>query len=463
LTRASLSPSLQTGKRARPRALGGALLNWIWLGLILGAVVYAALTGRMEAVSTAIFDEAKGAVQLVINLTGVMVLFLGVMNVARDGGLLDAAARLLRPLLQRLFPDVPSDHPAMGAMVMNLASNVLGLGNAATPFGLKAMSELNRLNPHPGVATDSMVLFLAINTSAVTLMAPMGTIGVRAAAGSAAPMAIWIPTLIATLCSTTAAVGAFYLLRGRRRYALRPRAWEGPEPDAAAAPDAPDDATLALFPAEYPPLGSRQWIVVLGTCAALAVGLALEVPRLRAEMPPDEVLETITSHWLTPLLIVGLLLVGFGRRVRVYESMVAGAREGLALAVRIVPFLVAILVAVGMFRASGALDLLVRGLDPLTSLVGFPAEALPMALLRPLSGSGAFGVMAEILETHGPDSFVGLLASTLQGSTETTFYVLVVYCGAAGIRDVRHALPACLIGDLAGAIGATVACHLFFG
>ena len=445
------------------RALGGSLLNWIWLGLILGAVMYAALTGHMEDVSNAIYQEAEGAVHLVIKLTGVMVLFLGVMNVARDGGLLDFVARALRPLLRRLFPSIPADHPAMGAMVMNLATNVLGLGNAATPFGLKAMSELNRLNPHPGVATDSMVLFLAINTSAVTLMAPTGTISVRAAAGSAAPMAIWIPTLIATLCSTAAAVGAFYLLRGRRRYAVRPRTWEAPEPDESALPEAPDDETLAMFGAEHPPVGPRQWIVVLGTCAVLAVGLVLEIPRLRAEMPPDKVLEVIATHWLTPLLIVGLLLVGFARRVHVYESMVAGAREGLALAVRIVPFLVAILVAVGMFRTSGLLELLIRGLNPLTSAVGFPAEALPMALLRPFSGSGAFGVMAEILETHGPDSFVGMLTSTLQGSTETTFYVLTVYCGAAGIRNVRHALPCCLIGDLAGAIGATAACHLFFG
>jgi spore maturation protein SpmA len=455
-------PEPAAGQTRDPCALGGGLLNWIWLGLILGAVVYAALTGRMEAVSEAVFEEAKGAVHFVIGLTGVMVLFLGLMNVARDGGLLDFIARALRPLLRRLFPSIPADHPAMGAMVMNLASNILGLGNAATPFGLKAMVELNRLNPHPGVVTDSMVLFLAINTSAITLMAPMGTVGVRAAAGSAAPMAIWIPTLIATTCSTVAAVSAFYLLRRRRRYAVRPGTWEAPEPDEPASPEAPDDHTLAMFGAERPPLGPWQWIVVLGTCAALAVGLVMEIPRLLERMPPDKVLETITSHWLTPLLIVGLLLVGFARRVRVYESMVSGAREGLEVAVRIVPFLVAILVAVGMFRASGLLELMIRGLDPLTSLLGFPAEALPMALLRPLSGSGAFGVMAETLETHGPDSFIGMLTSTLQGSTETTFYVLTVYCGAAGIRDVRHALPACLIGDLAGAIGATAACHLFF-
>jgi spore maturation protein SpmA len=435
------------------------LLNWIWLGLILVAVVYAAFTGRMEAVSTSIFDEAKGAVQFVIGLTGVMVLFLGLMRVARDGGLLDAVARALRPLLRRLFPDVPEDHPAMGAMVMNLASNVLGLGNAATPFGLKAMVELDKLNPYPGVATNAMVLFLAINTSAVTLMAPTGTVAVRAAAGSAAPMAIWIPTLIATTCSTSAAVGVFYLLRGRRRYAARPLpASAGPAP--TPPPELPDDPPPAAPP---PAPGPLQWLLVGGTAVALAVGLAREIPRLLREHSGGDVLQLVTSHWLTPLLVVALLLVGVAGRVRVYESAVAGAREGLEVAVRIVPYLVAILVAVGMFRASGALDLLIHALTKPAAAIGFPAEALPMALLRPLSGSGAFGVMAEILQTHGPDSFVGLVASTLQGSTETTFYVLTIYCGAAGIRDVRHALPACLAGDLAGFIGATAACHLFFG
>ena len=438
---------------------GAALLNWIWLGLILVAVVHAAFTGRMESVSSAAFEEAKNAVSLVIGLTGGMILFLGLMRVARDGGLLIGVARLLSPLLRRLFPEVPAEHPAMGAMVMNMASNILGLGNAATPFGLKAMTELERLNPNPGVATNAMVLFLAINTSAITLMAPTGTMMVRSAAGSAAPAAIWIPTLIATTCSTIAAVGMFFLLRGRSRYAPRPL------PEAMGAAPAPPVIEIPEPEeiGERKPAGPLRWALVIGTGAALLVGLALEVPRLSAEMPPGDVLRTLSAHWPIPLLIAGLLLVGVAGRVRVYESMVAGAREGLDVAVRIVPYLVAILVAVGMFRASGALTLVIGALEPLTSRVGFPAEALPMALLRPLSGSGAFGVMAEILEAHGPDSFVGMLASTLQGSTETTFYVLTVYCGAAGVRDVRHALPACLTGDLAGAMGATAACHLFFG
>jgi spore maturation protein SpmA len=435
------------------------VLNWIWLGLIWVAVVYAAFNGRMEGVSKAAFDEAIGAVSLVIKLAGPMILFLGLMNVAREGGLLAAVARLLRPLLRRLFPEIPEDHPAMGAMVMNLASNVLGLGNAATPFGLKAMVELERLNRVPGVASNAMVLFLAINATSVTLMAPTGTIAVRAAAGSAAPTAIWIPTLIATLASTLTAVLVVFWLRDSARYRVRAPA-EAPAHDTPAA--APDDASLEV-PPEGVPMGTPQRLIVWGTLALLLLGAAQELPGRLAEATLKDSLLAMLTHWLAPLLVLGLLLVGVASRVRVYEAMVAGAREGLEVASRIVPYLVAILVAVGMFRASGALDLIVGAIDPLTSAIGFPAAALPMALLRPLSGSGAFAVMAETLETHGPDSFVGMLASTLQGSTETTFYVLTVYCGAAGIRDVRHALPACLIGDLAGFVAATAACHLFFG
>jgi spore maturation protein SpmA len=435
------------------------LLNWIWLALIWGAVVFAAFTGRMEAVSKAAFDEAIGAVSLVIKLVGPMILFLGLMNVASQGGLLAAIARGLRPLLRRLFPEVPPDHPAMGAMVMNLAANVLGLGNAATPFGLKAMVELNRLNRVPGVATDAMILFLAINATSVTLMAPTGTAAVRAAAGSSAPLAIWIPTFIATACSTLTAVLVVFWLRGSRRYAVRQPA-DAPAPPAAETAE-PQPAPLE--PAPAPAMGPPQRLFVWGTLALLAAGAAIELRGRLADAAPGDAAIAMLNQWLAPLLVLGLLLVGVAARVRVYETMVAGAREGLDVAVRIVPYMVAILVAVGMFRASGLLDLIVQALDPFTSAIGFPAAALPMALLRPLSGSGAFAVMAEILETHGPDSFVGLLASTLQGSTETTFYVLTVYCGAAGVRDVRHALPACLLGDLAGFVAATVACHLVFG
>ncbi|HXK24349.1 MAG TPA: nucleoside recognition domain-containing protein [Myxococcota bacterium] len=433
------------------------MLNWIWLGLIWGAVVYAAFTGRMEAVSKAAFDEAIGAVSLVIKLVGPMILFLGLMNVASEGGLLAAIARLLRPLLRRLFPEVPENHPAMGAMVMNLASNVLGLGNAATPFGLKAMVELNRLNRAPGVATDAMVLFLAINATSVTLMAPTGTAAVRAAAGSTAPLAIWVPIVIAHTCANLTAVATVFWLRRRARYAVRPL------PDAPAVAETVSETSPPTPPVrEAAPMRAPQRVFVWGTLVVLAGGAALELAGRLADASFKDASIAMLNAWLAPLLILGLLLVGVAAHVRVYESMVAGAREGLDVAVRIVPYMVAILAAVGMFRASGLLDVIVGALDPLTSAVGFPAAALPMALLRPLSGSGSFAVMSEILETHGPDSFVGLLASTLQGSTETTFYVLTVYCGAVGVRDVRHALPACLMGDLAGFAAATAACHLFF-
>jgi spore maturation protein SpmA len=440
------------------------VLNWIWLALILGAVVYGGLTGQMQAVSDALFSGAKDAViTVVLPMVGGMMFFLGLMRVARDGGLLRVVARWLAPIMRRLFPDVPQDHAAMGAMVMNLATNTLGLGNAATPFGLKAMVELDRLNPRPGVATDAMAMFLAINVSALHLMPPTGTIMIRAAAGSTNPAGIWLPTLIATACSMTAAIASVYLLRARERALPEPPA--GPAGERAAQRPAPEvDASLATEgPSEA--AGPMRRLVIAGVLVACGVGLGLQAAELALDLAPFDVVTALLKAWLVPLLVVGLLLVGFAGRVPVYESMVAGAREGLDLAVRILPFLVAVLVAVAMFRASGLLDLLIRAIDPVTSRIGFPAEALPMALLRPLSGSGAFGVMAEIVNNPriGPDSFVGNLVCTLQGSTETTFYVLTLYYGAVGVRHMRYTLAACLIADLAGFAGATAACHLFFG
>jgi spore maturation protein SpmA len=438
------------------------VLNWVWLGLILAGVLYAAFTGRMQAVTDEMYASATSGVELVIGLVGFMVFILGIMRVARDGGLLRWVARGLAPLLRRLFPEVPPDHPAMSAMVMNFTANIFGLGNAATPFGLKAMMELDRLNRYPGVATDAMVLFLAINTSAITLMAPTGTVAVRVAAGSADPFAIWIPTLIATICSTTSAVAAVYLLRGRPAFAARPLP-EGPaQRGEREEPELPEESEV-LGTAAALPLEPWRRLLLWAIGLAALLGLGIDFAHEAAAQGLGPALRAMLQAWVLPLLVTALLLVGVAGRVRVYESAVAGAREGLEVAVRILPYLVVILVAVGMFRASGALDLLIRFLDPLTSAIGIPAEVLPMALLRPLSGSGAFGVMAEILETQGPDSFVGYLASTLQGSTETTFYVLTLYCGAAGVRDVRHALVACLTGDLGGLLGATAACHLFFG
>ncbi len=448
---------------------GGPLLNAIWLFLALTAIVWASVWGDPKAVADALFESAQSAVQLVIGLVGVMVFFLGLMRIAFDAGLRDGIARVLTPLTRRLFPEIPADHPAMGAMIMNMASNVLGMGNAATPFGLKAMSELSELNRRSGSASDAMVLFLAINSSAITLLPPLGTIGVRAAANSADPWAIWMPTLFATTCSTLAAVLAYYLL-GRlpffaHRPALRPASTaplqsDAPGPPVEAPPlPAAEEAALAV---ESRAASIFRRLLVLAVVGLFLFAVARDFGATLSSEGLGLALREVLQVWTLPGLLLAVLVTGLARRVKVYDAMIAGGREALDVAVRIVPYLVAILVAVAMFRASGALDFLVGGLDPWTSRIGVPAEVLPMALLRPLSASGAFGVMSEILTTHGPDSFIGMLTSTLMGSTETTFYVLAVYLGAAGVVDGRHALFACLAGDLAGFLGAVAACHYFF-
>ena len=435
------------------------MLNAIWVGLVVAAVVVAAFTGRMEAVSHDAIEATKDAIQLIIGLTGGMILFLGLVKVASEGGLLRVVVRGLRPVLERLFPGVPADHPAMHAMIMNLAANMLGLGNAATPFGLKAMVELDRLNPQRGSATNAMALFLAINATAFHLMPPTGTIMIRAAANSTAPFAIWIPTVLATLASTLTAVTVCLLLQGLPAFRPRPPADVEPAPPPLELPEAKlpgVDTRAAASPARR----AFVALVMVALCAGLARQWSEQAP-LVGSWP--FLRDTVLVHWLLPLLLLGFVVIGILGRVRVYDVLIDGGKEGLSVAVRIAPYLVAILVAVAMFRASGALDMLVRALDPFTSAVGFPAEALPMALLRPLSGSGAFAVMAEAVQSYGPDTFVGRLICTLQGSTETTFYVLAVYLGVVGVRDSRHILWACLAGDLAGYAAATAACHAFFG
>ena len=436
------------------------MLNWIWLGLVLIAVVTAAFNGTMEAVSKAALDSAKSAISLVIGLTGAMVLFLGLTRVASEGGLLRWIVAALRPILRRLFPQIPDDHPAMGAMIMNFAANMLGLGNAATPFGIKAMVELDKLNEHRGVATNAMALFLAINTSSIVLMPPTGTVAIRVATDSAAPFAIWIPTLFATLCSTVVAITSCLLLQ--RLPFFRPRPLAGATPQDANAEVDDVDAVLPGLDEEREPLDWPRRLLLLGVAVALAVALGQGLRGAEAGAWPF-LRDEVATHWLLPLLLVGFLAIGVAGRVRVYDAMVEGGREGLDVAVRIAPYLVVILVAIGMFRASGALDAGLGWIRPIADAFGVPSEALPMALLRPLSGSGSFAVMSEILETHGPDSFVGQVTSTLMGSTETTFYVLAVYLGAVQVRDARHILLACLAGDFAGFVGAVAACHLFFG
>ena len=453
------------------------MLNAIWLFMVAAAVLCAAaladvpVTGpdgqavlnasgveitRMAYLSSGILDSARSAITLVIGLTGAMMLFLGLVRVATAGGLLRPIVAGLRPLMVRLFPDVPADHPAMGSMIMNFAANMLGLGNAATPFGLKAITELDRLNPHRGSATNAMALFLAINTSSIVLMAPTGTVAIRLATGSEMPFAIWVPTLFATFCSTITAVLVCLALQRVRWF--RPR----PPEDVEDA----DASALAIAPLPGLDAGDEPWplwrkLVAAGVAiGVLGYGFAAV---FGAEDPAAYLRDVVAVHWLLPLLVLGLLSFGFLSGIDAYSEVVAGAKEGMSVAVRIAPFLVAILVAVGMFRNSGALEILIGWMEPFTTAVGVPAEALPMALMRPLSGSGALGVMSETLTTYGPDSFVGLLTSTLMGSTETTFYVLAVYLGAVGVRDSRHILPACLAGDLAGFVGAVAATHWFFG
>ena len=441
------------------------MLNAIWLILAAGAIVWGSVSDTLPEVTAAIFDSSKAAVQLVIGLVGVMVFFLGLMRIAFDAGLRDAVARGLEPVTRKLFPEIPADHPAMSAMVMNMASNMVGLGNAATPFGLKAMAELSRLNRFSGSASDAMVLFLAINSSAVTLLPPLGTIGVRAAAGSADPWAIWMPTLFATTCSTTAAVLAYFALSRLPFFRHQPEL-AGTEVAQFADAPASSPSPSAPVPVDGERSDWKRWVrvgVVSICLLVFAVGLVDDFRGVAAGEGYLPALRHVLQVWTLPALLLGIFMLGLGRGVGAYDAMIEGGREALDVALRIVPYLVAILVAVAMFRASGALGILVGFIDPLTSAIGVPAEVLPMALMRPLSGSGALGLMSEILTVHGPDSFIGLLTSTLMGSTETTFYVLAVYLGAAGVVDGRHALLACLTGDLAGFFGAVAACHFFFG
>jgi spore maturation protein SpmA len=392
----------------------------------------------MQLLATGMVDTATSAVTLAIGLIGVMALFLGLMKVAEEGGLLTIIAKTIRPLMVRLFPDVPADHPAMGAMILNMSANALGLGNAATPFGIRAMQELDRLNGEKGTATNAMALFLAINTSSVTLL-PTGIIALRASAGSADPAGILPTTLFATVCSTTIAIIA---CKTYQRFTTPP-----PIATTETSSDQ-DDGELEPASGAYP-----VWVcwLAIGSIAAL--------------VPLTILFGRQISPWIIPGLMVALLGFGVLRRVRVYEAFVDGARDGFQVAIRIIPYLVAILVAVGMFRASGALSVLVDIIGPATTHFGMPGEALPMALLRPLSGSGAYGIVASIINDPaiGPDSYTGYLVSTLQGSTETTFYVLAVYFGAVQIRRIRHALAAALTADIAGILGAVAICLYLYG
>ena len=409
------------------------MLNKIWGSFFFVAFLVAMgrwlLQGEYEvwaAMVSAAFDMAKTGFEIALGLTGVMCLWLGIMKLGEKGGAVDLLAKAFGPLLRRLFPGIPEGHPAMGSIVMNMAANMLGLDNAATPLGLKAMGELQELNPEKDTATNDQILFLVINTSAVTLI-PITIFVYRAQLGAADPTDVFIPLIIATFCSTMAGLVVTATVQRLR----------------------------LLDPVVMAYLGAMT----------LAVGsLVFYFSRL-----PREVMErqsSLISNFAIFGVIITFLFLAARRRVPLYETFVEGAKDGFKVAVGIIPYLVAMLVAIGVFRASGALDWLLAGVRWCVDGMGIDSrwvDGLPTILMRPLSGSGARGMMLETMTAMGPDSFAGRLVSVIQGSTETTFYVLAVYFGSVGIRNTRHAVGCGLAADLAGAIAAILVTYFFFG
>ena len=409
------------------------MLNALWIGLILVAFLIASFkllvlgdADIFAALVKALFDSSKTAFEIALGLTGVMALWLGVMKIGERAGMLDVLTRGLAPLFRRLFPEVPANHPALGAMTMNMGANMLGLDNAATPLGIKAMQELQKLNPSKDTASDAQILFLVINTASVTLL-PVTIFTYRAQLGAANPTDVFVPLLITTYIGTL--IGLF---------------------------------VTGFFQKLH--LWNRVTMAYLGGATALIGGMVAYFGSLDAvEMTRQS---SILSNVLLFGIIVTFLLMAVRSRVNAYEAFVEGAKEGFHTAVTIIPYLVAMLVAIAVFRASGALDLLMGAARSAVLGLGFDArwiDGLPTALLKPFSGSGARAMMIDTMQTHGADSFAGRLASIVQGSTETTFYVLAVYFGAVGVRRVRHAVACGLIADVAGILAAIGMAYLFFG
>jgi len=440
------------------------MLNYIWLGLIVAAVLMGGATGHLKELTDGAFDATKtGVMTIALPLVGIMALWLGIMRLAEKSGLVEVLARGLRPVLRLLFPDIPPDHPAMGAMVMNIAANMLGLGNASTALGLRAMQRLERLNPHPGTATNAMCTFLAINTSSVQLI-PATAVGILAAAGSTNPTAIIGTSLVATSCAALAGIIAVKTLERLPVFA-----------DAAA----PGMAEVQPGPPEEeeespPPAPMRWWggplLGLFAACFVYWFVLDVFFPGIWGRpLPPESVgaggwvrAVSAASTLAIPFLISFFALYAFARGVKVYEEFVEGAKEGFNVAVRIIPYLVAILVAVGMFRAAGGIEMLATWLGPALNRIGFPADLLPIVLVRPLSGGATTGLFAELVKVHGPDSFIARTAGTILGSTETTFYVLAVYFGSVGIRRTRHAVLAGLAADFTGVVVSFALCRAIF-
>lgn len=377
------------------------------------------------AIMNSTFDSSKAAFEISLGLTGVLSLWLGIMKIGEKGGVVNVLAKVLSPVFTRLFPDIPKGHPVTGSIFMNVAANMLGLDNAATPLGLRAMEQLQELNTKKDTATNPMIMFLVLNTSGLTLI-PVSIMVYRAQMGAAQPTDIFVPILLATFFSTLAGI-----------------------------------VVTSIY--QRINLLNRTMLLTLGGMSAVVAGIIWGFAQMdKAQM---NVVSTSVANILLMLIIVVFILAGMRKKLNVYDAFIEGAKEGFTTAVRIIPYLVAILVGIGVFRASGAMDMLIDGIKWLVSTLGGNTDfvgALPTAFMKPLSGSGARGMMVDAMTTYGADSFVGRLACVFQGSTDTTFYILAVYFGSVGIRYTRHAVACGLLADLAGVVAAIAICYMFF-
>lgn len=409
------------------------VLNYIWIAFFLIAFVVGLVKliffGDVEvfpAMMDSTFTSSKTAFEISLGLTGVLSLWLGVMKIGEQGGVVNAFARVLSPVFTKLFPDIPKGHPVTGSIFMNIAANMLGLDNAATPLGLRAMEQLQELNPKKDTASNPMIMFLVLNTSGLTII-PVTVMVYRAQLGAAQPSDIFIPILLATFFSTLAGV-----------------------------------IVTSLF--QKINLQNRTMLLTLGGVSLAVAGVIWGFSSMDKAMM--NTVSTSVANILLMVIIVGFIIAGIIKKANVYEAFIEGAKDGFTTAVRIIPYLVAILVGIGIFRASGAMDLLIKGVGWVVDLCGVNSDfvaALPTAIMKPLSGSGARGLMVDAMTTYGADSFVGRLACIFQGSTDTTFYILAVYFGSVAIRNTRHAVTCGLIADLAGIIAAIFIGYMFFG
>jgi spore maturation protein SpmA len=438
------------------------MLNYIWLGLMVAAVLIGGWNNHLDEVIKGAFDMARAAVMdIALPLSAIMTVWLGVMRLADKSGLVFLLARALRPILRLLFPDVPPDHPAMGSMVMNIAANMLGLGNAATPLGLRAMTELQKLNPNPGTATNAMCTFLTVNTASIQLI-PATAVGILAVAGGLNPTAIVGTALLATIISQFVGLTAVKTLE--KLSIFRVSRGEKTELEKAASVQPTSGAAESVSPPAPVSIWGRILLALfLVFFVCLFVRLAfLTHTALPAEGAFTRVIKAI-SLLAIPFFLSFFPLYAALRRIKVYEEFVEGAKEGFGVAIRIIPYLVAILTAVGMFRGAHGIEIIAGVLKPFLDLVRFPPELLSLAVMRPLSGSGSIALVSDIVKTYGPNHLYSMMAGTILGSTETTFYVIAVYFGSVGIRRTRHAVAAGLIADFAGIVASVTICRIVFG